>query len=217
MVVAVERHRLISCRSLFEVLAARESCNEPTMNSYFKRQLADYVEYHRNPWNGVMHIFGIVFLFLAAILPLSLWPVDAFGVHTTVAPIMVLPVLIYWFLLDAALGTAILAAAVMLLSTGAVIVNFASPLSVWSISIVLILIGIGFQIIGHRLFDRRHPALVNNPSHLLLGPMFVMAKLFIAFGFRPDLAAIIEGVPQPALRGSSSFAEEHQVEPLPHS
>jgi uncharacterized membrane protein YGL010W len=187
------------------------------MNAYFKRQLADYVEYHRNPWNGVMHVFGIVFLFLAAILPLSLWPVDTFGAHTTVAPIMVLPVVIYWFLLDAALGTAILGAAVMLLSTAAVIVNYASPFSVWSTSIVLIFIGIGFQIIGHRLFERRQPALIDNPSHLLLGPMFVMAKLFIALGFRPDLAAIIERVPQPAPRGSSSYAEEHQVEPLPHS
>jgi uncharacterized membrane protein YGL010W len=216
MTVAVERHRLILCRWLFEVLAARESCNEPTMNAYFKRQLADYVEYHRNPWNGVMHVFGIVFLFLAAILPLSLWPVDAFGVRTTVAPIMVLPVLIYWFLLDAALGTAILAAAVMLLSIAAVIVSYASPFSVWCISIVLIVIGIGFQIVGHRLFERRQPALVDNPSHLLLGPMFVMAKLFIALGFRPDLAAIIEWIPQPAPRGSS-YAEEHQVEPLPHS
>jgi len=187
------------------------------MNHYFKRQLADYVEYHRNPWNGLMHVFGILFLFLAAILPLSLWPVHALGVRTTVAPIMVLPVLIYWFLLDAALGTAILGAAAILLSTAAIIVNYASAASVWSISAALIVIGIGFQIVGHRLFERRQPALMDNPSHLLLGPMFVMAKLLIALGFRDDLAAIIERVPQPAPRGSSSYAEEHQVEPLPHS
>jgi uncharacterized membrane protein YGL010W len=187
------------------------------MNSYFKRQLADYVEYHRNPWNGLMHVFGILFLFLAAILPLSLWRVDALGLGTTVAPIMVLPVLIYWFLLDAALGTAILGAAVILLSTAAVIVHHASAVSVWLISVALIVIGIGFQIVGHRLFERRQPALMDNPSHLLLGPMFVMAKLFIALGFRHDLAAIIERVPQPAPRGSSSYAEEHQAEPLPHS
>src|ERR1700691_682646 len=127
------------------------------MNTYFKRQLADYVEYHRNPWNGVMHVFGIVFLFLAAILPLSRWRVDAFGVRTTVAPIMALPVLIYWFLLDAALGTAIFGAAVMLLSTAAVIVTHTSAAGVWSISGVLIFIGIGFQIIGQQLFERRQP------------------------------------------------------------
>jgi uncharacterized membrane protein YGL010W len=54
------------------------------------------------------------------------------------------------------------------------------------------------QIIGHRMFERRQPALVDNPSHLLPGPMFVMAKLLIALGFRRDLAIIIHGHPQGA-------------------
>src|ERR1700681_1495500 len=80
------------------------------MNSYFRRQLTDYVEYHRDPWNCAMHVIGIVFLFLAAVLPLSSWSVAAFGVETSAATIAVVPVLIYWFLLDAALGTAILGA-----------------------------------------------------------------------------------------------------------
>jgi uncharacterized membrane protein YGL010W len=187
------------------------------MNAFFKRQLADYVEYHRDPWNCAMHVFGIVALFQAAVLPLSLWPVHALGVSTTLAPIMVLPVLVYWLLLDVALGTAILGAAVMLLSAAAVIVSYASPVGVWSITAVLIVVGVSSQIVGHRLFERRQPALVDNPTHLLLGPMFVMAKLFIALGFRHDLAAIIERIPQQLPRGSSRCAEEHQVGPLPHS
>lgn len=186
------------------------------MNAFFKRQLADYVEYHRDPWNCAMHVFGIISLFLAAVLPLSLWPVRALGAHTTMAPIMVLPVLIYWLLLDAALGTAILGAAVVLLSTAAIIVNHASPVTVWSITALLIVIGVSFQVVGHRIFEQRQPALVDNPTHLLLGPVFVMAKLFIALGFRHDLAVIIERAPQQAPRGSAADVE-HQVEPLPHS
>ena len=79
------------------------------MNGYFRRQLADYVEYHRDRWNCAMHVFGILFLFLAAVLPLSLWSVPIFGGQLRVAAIAVVPVLIYWFLLDAALGTAIMA------------------------------------------------------------------------------------------------------------
>src|SRR5258706_15992463 len=96
------------------------------MNAYFLRQLADYVKYHREPWNCAMHVFGIVFLFLAAVLPLSSWSVTAFGVQTSAATIAVVPVLIYWFLLDADLGTAILGAAVLLPSAAAMIVNYAS-------------------------------------------------------------------------------------------
>ena len=187
------------------------------MNAFFKRQLADYVEYHRDPWNCAMHVFGIVSLFLAAVLPLSLWHIHVLGAHTTVAPFMVLPVLIYWLLLDAALGTGILGDAVMLLFAAAMIVHYASPVTVWSITAVLIAVGVSFQVVGHRVFERRQPALVDNPTHLLLGPMFVMAKLFIALGFRHDLAAIIEQVPPQSPRGASPYGEEHQVEPLPHS
>ena len=187
------------------------------MNAFFKRQLRDYVQYHRDPWNCAMHVFGILSLFLAAILPLSMWPVRALGAHTTMAPLMVLPVLIYWLLLDTALGTAILGAAVVLLAAAALIASYASPVSVWSITAMLIVIGVSFQVVGHRLFEGRQPALVDNPTHLLLGPMFVTAKLFIALGFRHDLAAIIEHIPPQTPRGSSPFAEEHQVGPLPHS
>jgi uncharacterized membrane protein YGL010W len=187
------------------------------MSAFFKRQLADYVEYHRNPWNGLMHLLGIVTLFFAAILPLNMVPVQLLGVHTTLAPILALPVLIYWLLLDAALGTAILGFALFLFAAAAFVVHHANTAMVWSIAVPLIIIGIAFQVVGHRVFEQRQPALVDNPSHLLLGPMFVTAKLFIALGFRRDLAAIIESVPPSRPRGPSSFTEEHQVEPLPRS
>jgi len=176
------------------------------MNDYFRRQLADYVEFHRDPKNCAMHVFGIIFLFLAAVLPLSMWPVQAFGVQNTMATIMVLPVLVYWVLLDATLGMGILCSAVLLLSTAATIVDHASDAGVWSISALLIVIGVAFQVIGHRVFERRQPALMENPTHLLLGPMFVMAKLYIALGFRNDLATII--IPQFEPRVSPPYIEE---------
>lgn len=192
-------------------------CSEFGMNSYFRHQLADYVEYHRDWWNSVMHVFGIIFLFLAAILPLHFWSVDVFGVQITMATMMVLPVLIYWLLLDTALGAGIVAAAVLLLSAAAMIVSHVSVAAVWSISAVLIVVGISSQIIGHRVFERRQPALLDNPTHLLLGPMFVMAKLFIALGFRRDLALIIYSVPQMAHPGASFYADARHGETHPNS
>jgi uncharacterized membrane protein YGL010W len=179
------------------------------MTSFFRRQLADYVEYHRDPRNCAMHVLGIVFLFLAAVLPLSLWPITAFGIQANAAIIAVVPVLIYWFLLDAALGAGILAAAVVLLSAAAMIVSHATSVVMWSLTAGLIVIGVASQIIGHRVFEQRQPALVDNPTHLLLGPMFVMAKFFIALGFRHDLAIIIQ-----QRAGTLSFS---QPEPHPHA
>jgi uncharacterized membrane protein YGL010W len=133
-----------------------------------------------------------VILFLGAILPLSLWPVTLFGVQLNMGVLLAAPVLIYWILLDVAIGLAIAAAAVLLLFTGATIASHASVTVVWTITVVLIVIGVAMQIIGHQVFERRQPALMDNPTHLLLGPVFVMAKLFISLGFRDDLAAVIQ-------------------------
>jgi uncharacterized membrane protein YGL010W len=168
------------------------------MSASFRRQLADYVEYHRDPSNCAMHVVGIIFLFLAAVLPLSLWPVTIFGLQSNVAAFMVLPVLIYWVVLDTALGLALVGAGILLLIAAAIISSHVSVTAVWIISIVLIVIGIAVQIIGHQIFEGRKPALLDNPPHLLLGPMFVMAKLFIALGFRNDLAVVIQQGPQPS-------------------
>ena len=168
------------------------------MTAYFRRQLADYVEYHRDPRNCAAHVFGIVILFLAAVMPLTMWPISGFNGYVTLATLMALPVLIYWLALDPALGVAILAAAGALLSTAAVIVNNLSVSGVWILSAVLIVIGVTAQVVGHRVFEERKPSMADHPTHLLLGPMFVMAKLFIALGFRRDLAAIIGPNPAPA-------------------
>ena len=187
------------------------------MSGYFRRQLADYVCYHRDPRNCAMHVIGIVALFLAAVLPLSSWKVSVFGIDATAATIAVGPVLIYWLLLDAVLGLAIAGAAVLLLSAAAAIGGHASTAGVWLITSVLIVVGVAAQIVGHRVFERRQPALTDNPAHLLLGPMFVMAKLMIALGFRPDLAILMEPV-QPQLPGGHwQGTEELEGGPRPTS
>jgi|SRR5690242_5857163 uncharacterized membrane protein YGL010W len=162
------------------------------MSAFLRRQLTDYVEYHRDPVNCALHAVGIVILFLGAVLPLSLVPVAVFGLQVNLGILLTLPVLTYWILLDVPIGLAIAGTATLLLFAAATITSHASITVVWAISIVLILIGVAAQIIGHQVFERRQPALVDNPTHLLLGPVFVMAKLFISFGFRDDLAAIIQ-------------------------
>jgi uncharacterized membrane protein YGL010W len=183
------------------------------VTGYLLCQLADYVEYHRDPRNCAMHVFGIIFLFLAAILPLTMWPVSLFGAQTTMATLMVLPVLIYWLVLDATLGLAIVGAAGFLLWTAAMIVDHGSVISTWITTAVLVVIGVASQIVGHRVFESRQPALVDNPSHLLLGPMFVMAKLFIALGFRDDLAAVIGPTARREPSSASSYPGDRQSEP----
>jgi hypothetical protein len=61
-------------------------------------------------------------------------PTDFFPIEQMqAASIMVLPVLIYWCLLDAGIGAAIVALRLVLLSTAGIIVNYASAAGVWAI------------------------------------------------------------------------------------
>jgi uncharacterized membrane protein YGL010W len=108
---------------------------------------------------------------------------------------------------------AIVGAAILLLVTAAIIVDHVSVVSVWITSAVLIAIGVASQIIGHRVFEQRQPALVDNPAHLLLGPMFVMTKLFVAVGFRQDLAAIIGPGVQNRPADASHYPADRRSEP----
>jgi uncharacterized membrane protein YGL010W len=172
------------------------------MTAFFRRQLADYVEYHRDPRNCAAHVFGIISLFMAAILPLSLWPVSAFGGQTNLAVVLALPVLIYWLALDAAVGLAIVAAATLLFSTAALIDANASVVGVGALAIVLAVAGVASQVVGHKVFERRKPSMADHPTHFLLGPPFVMAKLLIALGFRDDLAVIIAPAAEAAAASS---------------
>ena len=190
------------------------------MSAFLRRQLTDYVEYHRDPMNCALHVVGIVILFLGAVLPLSLLPVTVFGLQLNLGILLAIPVLIYWILLDIPIGLAIAGSAAFLLFTAATIANHASVPVVWAISVVLIVIGVAMQIIGHQVFERRQPALVDNPTHLLLGPVFVMAKLFISLGFRDDLAAVIQQNPGwraarsmtcVLVTGGSGFIGQHLV------
>jgi uncharacterized membrane protein YGL010W len=162
------------------------------MSGIFKRQLAEYANYHRDQRNCLMHIVGNPVLFVAAVLPLSLLSVTVFGVQTSAAVLLVIPALILWISWDVGLGLGIVAATIPLLFIATIIANHVSVAAVWMITALLTVIGWALQIAGHQFFERRQPALLDNPIHMLISPMYLFAKLFVALGFRHDLAALLQ-------------------------
>ena len=162
------------------------------MRGIFQRQLAEYANYHRDQRNCLMHIVGNPILFVAAVLPLSLLSATVFGVQTSAAVLLVIPALILWISWDVGLGLGIVAAAIPLLFIATIIANHVSVAAVWIITALLTVIGWALQIVGHQFFERRQPALLDNPIHMLISPMYLFAKLFVALGFRRDLAALLQ-------------------------
>ena len=161
------------------------------MSNIFGRQLAAYVECHREKRNCAMHIIGTPLLFFAALLPFSLLSVTAFGLRTTAAALLVIPVLTFWMVLDLTIGVVIACAAIPLLITAAIAAKHVAVAWVWAATVILVVVGWSLQIFGHSVFEQRRPALLDNPLHMLISPMLIVAKLLVALGFRCDLAGFI--------------------------
>jgi uncharacterized membrane protein YGL010W len=82
--------------------------------------------------------------------------------------------------------------AILLLFVAAAIVGRVSVIRVWIIVAGLFVIGWAMQILGHQVFERRRPMRLDNAVQMLISPMHIVARLFIALSFRPDLAAILQ-------------------------
>jgi uncharacterized membrane protein YGL010W len=162
------------------------------MTGVFKRQLAEYASYHRDKRNCLMHIIGNPVLFMAAVLPLSLLSVTILGVQISIAALLVIPALMLWIAWDLSLGLAIVASSIPLLLAAAAIADYVSVAAVWVMTSFLTIVGWGLQVLGHQVFEQRRPALLDNPIHMLISPMYLFAKLFVALGFRRDLAALLQ-------------------------
>ena len=83
-----------------------------------------------------------------------------------------------------------------------------SILWVWIIAVGLFVIGWALQNLGHQVFERKRPTLLDIPVHMLISPMYIFAKLFIALGFRPDLAAVLQKSSEQTALGSPPYPVE---------
>jgi uncharacterized membrane protein YGL010W len=185
------------------------------MTEYFRRQLANYADAHRDQANSVMHTIGNPILFVAGVRPLCLLPATVFGVQMSAAPLLSIPALMLWTAWDLGIGLAIVVSSIPLLLVAGAVAGHFSTLWVWLIAAGLFAFGWALQIIGHWLFEGNRPALLENPVQMLISPTYIFAKLFIATGLRPDLAAVLQKsrqrsplVPPPSPLGSEAGADK---------
>ena len=46
----------------------------------------------------------------------------------------------------------------------------------WKVSLALFVVGWIFQFVGHYVYEKRSPAFYRNLAHLLVGPLWILAK-----------------------------------------
>lgn len=137
----------------------------PTLRSYFE----DYAAHHGTPGNRVCHSVGIPLIVLSVFALLSRVPLFAVGGFTvTAAEIVLITVTAYYLTLDAPLALMMAAASVLLLALG-------RALPLW-LGLVLLVLGWILQFVGHYVYEKRSPAFFRNLTHLLVGPLWILAK-----------------------------------------
>jgi uncharacterized membrane protein YGL010W len=137
----------------------------PVLASHF----ADYAAFHGTPGNKACHYVGIPLIMVSLFAMLSAVPLFALGAFTvTAAEALLLLAMAYYVTLD--LG---LAALMLLASTALVVVGRQIPMPV---AIALFVLGWVFQFVGHYVYEKRSPAFYRNLAHLLVGPLWILAK-----------------------------------------
>ena len=153
-------------------------------------QMSFYAAYHQDGRNKATHFIGVPVIVLSLFIPLA-WPrIDVGGVPVTAAMVFAAIVLAYYFILDFALGAAMLVLNAVLLWAGHSIAALGA-MQGWIWFGVLFVGGWVLQLVGH-VFEGRKPALADNLFQIFVAPIFLCAELFFALGYKPKLHAAVQ-------------------------
>ena len=160
-----------------------------------EEQMAFYAAYHQDARNKATHFVGVPVIMLSLFVPLAWLRADLGGIVVTAAMVFAAVVLVYYLLLDVALGLA------MLVFTGVLVwiaerIAALGPVSGWTWFAILFIGGWILQLVGH-VFEGRKPALTDNLFQIFVAPIFLAAEVFFALGYKRRLH---ERVQERALR-----------------
>jgi len=138
----------------------------PVLQAHF----SDYSAFHRTPGNKACHYVGIPLIVLSLFALLARVPLfEAGGLTVTLAEVVLVAATIYYLTLDAALAVMMLVTSVVLAAAGRMV-----PASA---AVVLFVLGWVFQFVGHYVYEKKAPAFFRNFAHLLVGPLWILAKV----------------------------------------
>lgn len=137
----------------------------PSLQTHF----ADYASHHQTAGNQLCHSIGIPLIVFSAVTLLQQVPLVELGGHTvTLAEAVIVAATAYYLTLDVALAGGMLA-----FSVASLLLGRALP---WTVSLGLFVFGWILQFVGHYVYEKRSPAFLKNLTHLLVGPLWILAK-----------------------------------------
>ena len=150
--------------------------------SFFQRQLATYASYHRDGRNRATHFVGIPLIVFSLFIPLAWLRLDLAGHTISVGLLVGIAALALWIMLDWAIGLAMALVLAPMWYLGERVASAGMTVG-WIVFALAFVGGWVFQLVGH-VFEGKRPALVDNLFQALIGPMFLMAEIFVWLGLR---------------------------------
>ena len=153
-------------------------------------QMSFYAAYHQDARNKATHFVGVPLIAFSLMIPLGWLRADVGGFALSAALVVTAALLLYYLVLDIALGLAMVAVFGFMLWA-------AEPLSQASVGVglawflVVFVGGWALQLWGH-VFVGRKPALVDNLFQIFVAPIFLAAEVFFALGYKPGLREAVQ-------------------------
>lgn len=156
------------------------------MTAQATQLLAEYSADHQNPFNRLMHSICVPLIFVSLVA--LLWAIPVPDSLTSGAPWLnfgtaaLAGVLVYYLILAPRLGVGMVVAALLILPLIAYAATLPAPL--WLTAVAVFIVGWIGQFVGHHVEGCR-PSFFRDLRFLLIGPLWVLAKLYAAVGLRP--------------------------------
>lgn len=162
-----------------------------------------YAAYHRHPVNRAIHFVMVPAIVWSLMVGLDLVTLGtASGIAITLAMVVTAVLLLWYLALDFALGLAgVLVFTVLLVS--AIQLNALLPArQALMVAGAVFVASWVFQFIGHGVWEKRRPALVDNLFQVFVAPMFLISETAFALGFKKRLEGEVEQKMQAHLPGA---------------
>jgi uncharacterized membrane protein YGL010W len=139
------------------------------MSSALRSHFAEYAAFHGTSGNRACHYVAIPVIVLCIFALLARIPVLPLGGFTvTLAEVVIVLSTVYYLTLDGRLALLMLMASLGLDALG----RFLPP----TLAIGLFVLGWVIQYVGHYVYEKKSPAFYRNFVHLLVGPLWILAK-----------------------------------------
>jgi uncharacterized membrane protein YGL010W len=178
-----------------------------------EENLTQYAAYHRDRRNVLTHFAGVPMIVFAIVLALATVSLPIGGIAVTLAAVVSIAAVVYWVVLDRALGFTMAVVLFLMCAASSEIVARAGVGGALAWALAGFVVGWALQFLGHK-FEGMKPAFFDDVMQLIIGPLFVCAEVFFLLGARPNLKRYIEERVGPTVANRTKAPEGGEV---PHS